>query len=186
LDSRVKALKVVFGDAVSGAVVSELASRFSPRVVSDGVFLDHFFNLLCLFGGKLRLSTRCLNVATVSFLVLLYSKPPKVAFVYLDVGLDVDRRRYEARVLTPRGEYRFAGDGLTDLLGPKVSFTSKKLPSVLAGDYVPVSGEYLVIDTRLDGYEPVFVVEGTRKWFVYESSTSPVAANVLFLLSLLS
>lgn len=180
--TRVKALKVVFGDTVSGAVVSELVSRFSPPVVSVDEFVEHFSRLLVLFGGRLRLSTRRLNAATVSFLVLLYSKPPKVAFIYLDVG----RRSYEARVLSPRGEYRFARDGVTDLLGPKTFFTPKKLPSVLAGDYVPVSGEYLVIGRQLDGYKPVFVVDGEKKWFVYESSSSPVAVNILLLLSLLS
>jgi len=176
---RLKALKVSLGDMVPEALASELLSRYSPSVVSDVAFISHLTWLLMVFDGY-RLSTSLLNPETVSFIVLLYARPPEVAFIYLDID-----GSYKVNVLTPKGRYRFIRDGLTPVLGLRHTFTPEALGSTVPGDYVPVSGKYLVIGELLSDHKPRFRVVGRRSWYVYEVGSNPVPVNISFLLSLL-
>jgi len=179
LGERLKALKVSLGEVVPDAFISDLLSRYSPSVVADDVFINHFSKLLTVFDG-LRLSTSLLNPETISFLVLLYARPPEVAFTYLDID-----GSYRAEVVTLKGRYRFFRDRLSVILGPRHTFTPYAVGRTIAGDYIPISGRYLVIGEALSNYKPVFRVVGRRSWFMYDAGVNPVPVNISFLLSLL-
>ena len=179
---RIKALKTVIGEAVPKALLLELLTQHSPPIVSDKDFISYFSRLLMLFNRVgARLSTSRLNRETIVFLVLLYAKPPKLAFTYLDVD-----GAFRAEALLPKGKYRFLKDGLTEILGPDIVFENVRFGKTLWDDYVPVSGMYLVSNEPLEKYKPKFKVEGKRTWFVYEVDGNPIPFNVLHLLSLLS
>jgi len=176
---RVKALKTVIGDAVPWSLVLDLLLKRAPPVVSDREFLDYFMRLLMVFDGC-RLNTLLLDPETVSFLVLLYAKPPRLAFVHLDVD-----GSYRGQLLLSKVRYSFYRDGLSDILGPRIRSESFRLGGRVLGDYVPISGEYLVVEGELEGYEPRHVVLGKRSWYVYEVAGNPIPHNVMYLLSLL-
>ena len=178
-DGRLKALKVSLGEAVPKHLVLELLSHSSPPIVPEREFLSHFSRLLEVFGNR-RLSTALLNPETVCLLVSLYAKPPRLAFVLLDVG-----RSFKVEVATPKGRYELYRDGLSSLLGPGIRFTPRRLGRNLFGDYVPIAGEHLALCKRLEGYDPKYVAEGRRSWFVYEAQINPVPVNVAHLLQLL-
>jgi len=178
---RVKAVKIVLGKVVSGAYVSKLLSEYSPPIVSDKVFMDHFLKLLMVFDSN-RLSTSALNTKTVSFLVSLYVKPPRLALVYLDIN---GKYRVEL-VFPPKDKYTFYKDGLSDLLGPYMDYSPCVADKRIRGDYVPISGKYLVIGRELKEYEPRFMVMGKKQWYVYEVDGNPVPLKVSYLLSLVS
>lgn len=178
---RIKAVKMALGKVVPEALVSKMLIHCSPSVVSDKVFIDHFSKLLMVF-DRYRLSTSILNPKTVLFLVSLYAKPPKLALTYLDIG---GRYRVEV-VIPPKDKYVFHRDGLSDLLGPYMDYSPCIANKSVRGDYVPISGRYLVIGEDLGDYEPRFTVIGKRSWFVYEVDGNPVPLNVSYLLSLVS
>lgn len=178
VDERVKALKYMMDKAPPPSAVLSYLSRRLPSVVSDDEFVSWFSSAITRFNIS-RLSTEVLNHETVLFLVTLYARPPRLAFVLLRGGCD-------GLILMPSRGYRLVFDGVSEVLGPRIiNLRAGVRRNVLAGNYVPISGTYLVVDEDL-GYEPKYRVLGRRSWYVYEvSEASAVVANVVVLLSFL-
>lgn len=122
------------------------------------------------------LDTCRLNAVSISFLVICYLRPPKIAFVWL-----YGRR---AELIVPPHKYFFELDNLSSVLGPRVESRKARVKGTLSGCYIPISCEYLVVDRPLPAGKPKYVVKGPRTFYVYPSATPPMPYNLLGLLRL--
>jgi len=164
-----------------GLLVDPSAVGIRIRPVSMREFLAQVERVALLLGTVDTSRTRSLRFKL--FIMALYARPPRLAFVEARLRRGVGR----ATVLSGGRRYDMVFDGLSHLLGPRTRVSSTWDARVVLGHYVPVSTEYLVTPRPVEGATPEYRVTDGKSgatWYVYRAAENPVPHNIAAILTL--